>query len=378
LLTILELISFLFHFSYNQSLTDLDQHAVVIKTQLAVLAIVLCLAVDTINPVKIFMHVFPQIVPWHIATLCVSIMVYIFVSELKTLLYFAVKVFFHSILSIFFKDVEVVGLQNVPRYGPVIFTGNHANQFIDGMSMLCTCQRTISYLVAEKSWNRPVVGHLSWALGTVPVKRAQDSARRGKGTVKLSGDSHGETQGPEEEGDSTKMIVEVTGEGTSFTKDVRPKDKIRLEKNAVLLNVIEIESDSILKVEVDTEFDRPKGPVAYDILERVDQSKVYAAVLDKLSGGGCIGIFPEGGSHDRTDLLPLKVGVSLIAYSALERDGINVPIVPVGLNYFHTHRFRGRAIVEFGAPIYINPSTLDGYKEGKSEKRKVCNDLLVR
>jgi hypothetical protein len=195
---------------YNQSLTDLDQHAVVIKTQLAVLAIVLCLAVDTINPVKIFMHVFPQIVPWHIATLCVSIMVYIFVSELKTLLYFAVKVFFHSILSIFFKDVEVVGLQNVPRYGPVIFTGNHANQFIDGMSMLCTCQRTISYLVAEKSWNRPVVGHLSWALGTVPVKRAQDSARRGKGTVKLSGDSHGETQGPEEEGDSTKAKASKT------------------------------------------------------------------------------------------------------------------------------------------------------------------------
>ena len=58
------------------------------------------------------------------------------------------------------------------------------------------------------------------------------------------------------------------------------------------------------------------------------------------------GIFPEGGSHDRTDLLPLKVGVALIAYSALEKDGINVPIVPVGLNYFKAHRWRGRAVVE--------------------------------
>lgn len=59
-----------------------------------------------------------------------------------------------------------------------------------------------------------------------------------------------------------------------------------------------------------------------------------------------LGIFPEGGSHDRTDLLPLKVGVALIAYSALEKDGINVPIVPVGLNYFRAHRWRGRAVVE--------------------------------
>lgn len=363
---------------YNQSLNDLDQNAVVTKTQLAILAIVLCLAVDALNPVKIFLHVFPQIAPWQIATLCVTIMVYIFISEMKTLLYFTVKVFFHSILSIFFKDVEVVGLQNVPRYGPVIFTGNHANQFIDGVTILCTCQRTISYLVAEKSWNRPVIGHLSWALGTVPVKRAQDSAKPGSGKLVLSDQSKGEIQGPEEEGESTKDIVEVRGEGTAFRTEVRPKYKIRLEGNPTPLTVVEIESDTALKIEMPKGFARPFRPVSYDVFERVDQSQVYTAVLDKLSGGGCIGIFPEGGSHDRTDLLPLKVGVSLIAYSALERDGVNIPIVPVGLNYFHAHRFRGRAIVEFGAPIYVDPTTLDGYKKGGSEKRQVCNDLLLR
>jgi glycerol-3-phosphate O-acyltransferase/dihydroxyacetone phosphate acyltransferase len=40
----------------------------------------------------------------------------------------------------------------------------------------------------------------------------------------------------------------------------------------------------------------------------VDQSRVYNAVFQALKHGQCIGIFPEGGSHDRTDLLPLKVG----------------------------------------------------------------------
>ena len=77
-------------------------------------------------------------------------------------------------------------------------------------------------------------------------------------------------------------------------------------------------------------------------------------------------------------MLPLKVGVALIAYSALERDDLNIPIVPVGLNYFRAHRFRGRAIVEYGRPTYIDPTSLEGFKNGGAERRVVCNELLER
>jgi len=93
----------------------------------------------------------------------------------------------------------------------------------------------------------------------------------------------------------------------------------------------------------------------------------FVSVL--LTPPGAVGIFPEGGSHDRTDLLPLKVGVALIAYSALEKDGINVPIVPVGLNYFRAHRWRGRAVVEYGRPIFVDPSTLNDFKAGGKKVR---------
>lgn len=72
------------------------------------------------------------------------------------------------------------------------------------------------------------------------------------------------------------------------------------------------------------------------------------------------------------------MGVALIAYSELEKDGVNVPIVPVGLNYFRAHRFRGKATVEFGSPTYIDPSTLADYKRGGADKRRVCNDLLAK
>ena len=50
------------------------------------------------SPVKIVLHVFPAIAPWHIATLCVILSLYIWISEFKELLYYSVKIFFHSIL----------------------------------------------------------------------------------------------------------------------------------------------------------------------------------------------------------------------------------------------------------------------------------------
>jgi glycerol-3-phosphate O-acyltransferase/dihydroxyacetone phosphate acyltransferase len=71
-----------------------------------------------------------------------------------------------------------------------------------------------------------------------------------------------------------------------------------------------------------------------------------------------------------------KSRATLIAYSALEKDGLNVPTVPVGLNYFRSHRWRGRAVVEYGEPIYTHPSTLNAYKAGGPEKQAVCNELL--
>jgi glycerol-3-phosphate O-acyltransferase / dihydroxyacetone phosphate acyltransferase len=98
----------------NRFLTDLE----FTKTQLAVYFVVVLLSVDSLNPVNIVCHVFPGLEPWHMATLAVFLMVYVFLKEIKALLYFSVQTFCHSILSIFFREVEVIGLENIPRYGP--------------------------------------------------------------------------------------------------------------------------------------------------------------------------------------------------------------------------------------------------------------------
>jgi len=358
------------------------------KTQLAVFFVVLLLAVDEINPIKIVLQVFPSLLPWHIAALSATFMVSIFISDVKALLYFGIKVFFHSVLSIFFRSVEVVGRENIPHYGPVIFTINHQNQFIDAVCVVCTSKRTVSYLMAEASWRRRIVGDLAWALGVVPVRRAQDDAKPGSGTIRFLG-KRPEKMGGDGADDDVPRLITLKGFGTKFGQELAVGDKIRPPGTAFGLKVKSIESDTSMLVDgshLPTDFPmhlfdgdddkQTTEPVTYDLLKHTPLTTVFEKVLERLSGGHAVGIFPEGGSHDRTDLLPLKVGISLISYSALEKDGLNVPIVPVGLSYFRAHRWRGRAVVEYGRPIFIDPATLDDFKAGGSRRRKVCNDFL--
>ncbi|GKY95980.1 hypothetical protein MPSEU_000558500 [Mayamaea pseudoterrestris] len=337
------------------------------KTQLALLLVVLFLAVDDINPIKLVLTVFPEILPWHIASVSLILIVYIFVSDIKELVYFGLKVFFKSILSIFFRQVEIVGRENIPRYGPVIFSVNHANQFMDAVMVVCGCENKVSYLMAEASWRRPIIGHIAWALDVVPVKRAQDDARQGTGKIQLA-----------DAPDMGTSMLELHGQDTCFTRELSPGDKIRPPETAHTLKVVKVLTDTSVLVEENSELSATllKKPVAFDILKYTPLNVVFARVLERLAAGGAVGIFPEGGSHDRTDLLPLKVGVALIAYSAYVEHGMTVPIVPVGLNYFRAHRWRGRAIVEYGKPLYIDPNNIEAYKAGGQKRKKVCNDLL--
>ena len=303
---------------------------------------------------------------------------------MKELLYFSVKVYFHVLLSIFFRKVEVIGKDNIPPYGPIIFVGNHANQFVDALMLMCTCEHKLSHMIAEKSWKRPVVGHLAWAMGCVPVKRAQDNAKPGTGKIIVKREENQNDASSEKTNNENEVqeypMIKVTGDETKFKSEINEGDKVRFPGNKIF-KVMKVESDVVMYLEENEstlKIELPEQSHAFEYLKRIDQSVVYAAVLDTLHSGGSIGIFPEGGSHDRTDLLPLKVGVSLIEYSAMVRDGINIPIVPVGLSYYRGHRFRGRAVVEYGSPIHLDPNTLDAYKAGGAGKRKVVNEFLQR
>lgn len=49
-------------------------------------------------------------------------------------------------------------------------------------------------------------------------------------------------------------------------------------------------------------------------------------------------------------------------------------IIPCGMNYFHAHKFRSRAVVEFGNPFSVPKELVDLYKSG--ERRVATGKLL--
>jgi glycerol-3-phosphate O-acyltransferase / dihydroxyacetone phosphate acyltransferase len=226
------------------------------------------------------------------------------------------------------------------------------NQFVDGAMLLISTPLKVSFLVAEKSFQKRIIGDFSKAVGAIPVSRPQDKARKGPGKIQFDG-------------------MKLLGDGTLFTQ-LKKGDKLRPGKSAEAYRVKTIISDTegilgeIVGEQSPLQEVECQGKwVTYDILEYVDQSRMFDAVQAALANGSCLGIFPEGGSHDRTDLLPLKAGVAAIALGASEKYGINVPIVPVGLNYFRGHRFRGRCVVEYGSPIYITNEIMDLYHSSR-------------
>jgi glycerol-3-phosphate O-acyltransferase/dihydroxyacetone phosphate acyltransferase len=113
------------------------------------------------------------------------------------------------------------------------------------------------------------------------------------------------------------------------------------------------------------------------VTPKIDQSRMYSQVTNHFLNNNCVGIFPEGGSHDRSDMLPLKAGAVIMTLGSMaEHENLEISIIPVGLNYFHPEKFRSRAVVEYGAPIKFDKRMVEDYKAGGALKRAVIEKGL--
>lgn len=54
----------------------------------------------------------------------------------------------------------------------------------------------------------------------------------------------------------------------------------------------------------------------------------------------------------------------------------HVKIVPVGFSYFHPHRFRSRAVIEFGSALDVPTEFVEMYKQGGVQKREAVSKFL--
>ncbi|RLB48404.1 MAG: hypothetical protein DRJ42_23305 [Deltaproteobacteria bacterium] len=83
---------------------------------------------------------------------------------------------FQLILRVFFREIEIVGEENVPADGPVVFVSNHPNALLDPFFLLCRSPRQVVFLAKEPLFRMPLVGRLVKAFGSLPVYRKQDGA----------------------------------------------------------------------------------------------------------------------------------------------------------------------------------------------------------
>lgn len=281
-----------------------------------------------------------------------------------------IKSFLCGTTDIFFRQIVSVGAHklNLSREPILLAIAPHSNQFIDPLIVMRTFERPIGFLCAAKSMRykkgmQDAVAFFARTLGAVPVERAQDLAKAGSGKLmKVDGTkAHG-------------------SEETRFSREIKVGDSL-VVANVVSGRVVEVVSDSI--VVLSEAFDIPSSPdgVKYKVQPKLNQSEMYNAVYERLVNDGVVGIFPEGGSHDRASLLPLKAGIAVMALGACDKYGealrSKLKIVPVGLNYFSGHRFRSRVFVDYGRAFSVDADLVERYKN-KETKRAAADELMAK
>lgn len=195
------------------------------------------------------------------------------------------------LLGIFFRQVEVVGADQVPTEGPVVYVANHVNSLVDPALLLGFLPRRSRFLAKSTLWQMAILKPFLHLAAAIPVYRKQD-----------------------------------VGVDTS--------------KNA----------------------------------------QTFARCHEVLAAEGVIALFPEGISHNKPALVPLRTGVSRIVLQAEARfSDLGVRIVPVGLTFDAKARFRSRALIVVGPaldPAHEVAAFDDGPREAVRELTERISDAM--
>jgi 1-acyl-sn-glycerol-3-phosphate acyltransferase len=186
--------------------------------------------------------------------------------------------FLRVVTRVFFRQVEVAGIENIPATGPVLFAGNHPNSLIDPILIITTCGRKVHFAAKDTLFKGRIMRAVLRGLGAVPLARK----------------------------------VEQDGKPTGEAAPVRDAAEMAKLNDAAFENLFVV-----------------------------------------LEEGGTIGIFPEGLSHDESQLTKLKTGAARLALGGAARTKAPITIVPCGLTFIHPKRFRSRVLVQYGTPLVI-------------------------
>lgn len=84
-------------------------------------------------------------------------------------------VFISVALRLFFRRIEVAGVEKVPKTGAIIFVLNHPNGLVDPGIVFVSLSRRVSFLAKSTLFDIPVGGYLLRLIEALPVYRRIDS-----------------------------------------------------------------------------------------------------------------------------------------------------------------------------------------------------------
>jgi glycerol-3-phosphate O-acyltransferase / dihydroxyacetone phosphate acyltransferase len=235
------------------------------------------------------------------------------------------------------------------------------------MMIISNCNRDISFTMAASSYQKPVVGPLAKCLNVIPVARPEDAKKKGTGKIHFT------------------SSTELKGKGTKFLDDVSSLFKsgvsgIVITNRTFIIDKI-IDNETIMVKESKEDYELIKsGEYDFFFLPKIDNSLLFKEAYKRLEDDGCICIFPEGTSHDRTEFIKLKAGIALMTLGAMSESKCKpVRIVPVGLNYYKREEFRSEVIIEFGKPFEVPQEWAEEYKINKREStEKLLKEIEAR
>ena len=269
-----------------------------------------------------------------------------------------------------------------------IYIANHSNQFHDAALLLVTVDNflgihsfwqsaRISFICAAVTLRKKLIGGLAAASGAIGVERPQDVTVTGAGVI----------VGMDVQGEESLVL---RGSGSNFTSTMLPGAQVRLAGSRKAFRITEVLGDEqavattagldSLTVESLVQLATSKCGVQYTVIPKLDHRTMFTQVWDLLGADhGSLGVFPEGGSTDNTDLLPLKAGVAIMALGAVAKHRQPVRIVPVGLNYSDRARFRSTVLVQYGVPMVVEyDDAVRAYLAGGEARNRAVTALLAK
>jgi 1-acyl-sn-glycerol-3-phosphate acyltransferase len=86
-----------------------------------------------------------------------------------------IRALVRALLAIFYRRVDVVGLERVPATGGLIVAANHQNGLVDPMMLIATLPRTLRPLTKSTLFHHPIIAPFLRLAHAVPVYRRQDT-----------------------------------------------------------------------------------------------------------------------------------------------------------------------------------------------------------